>query len=39
MDPAPRASEFLSAHNANVAAWRKIEAEQGAAEEGGVQGE
>ena len=26
-------------HNANVAAWRKIEAEQGAAEEGGVQGE
>jgi len=29
----------LEEHNANVAAWRKIEAEQGAAEEGGVQGE
>ncbi|RYI32836.1 MAG: endolytic transglycosylase MltG [Acetobacteraceae bacterium] len=29
----------LEDHNANVAAWRKIEAAQGAAEEGGVQGE
>jgi UPF0755 protein len=29
----------LDEHNANVAAWRKIEAAQGAAEEGGVQGE
>ena len=29
----------LEEHNANVAAWRKIEAAQGAAEEGGVQGE
>ena len=29
----------LEEHNANVAAWRKIEAAQGATEEGGVQGE
>lgn len=29
----------LEEHNANVAAWRKIEAAQGAADEGGVQGE
>jgi UPF0755 protein len=29
----------LEEHNANVAAWRKIEAAQGAAEQGGVQGE
>ncbi|WP_128515504.1 endolytic transglycosylase MltG [Tabrizicola thermarum] len=29
----------LEEHNRNVAAWRKIEAAQGAAEEGGVQGE
>lgn len=29
----------LEEHNENVAAWRKIEAAQGAAEEGGVQGE
>jgi UPF0755 protein len=32
-------AETLEEHNTNVAAWRKIEAEQGAAEEGGVQGE
>ena len=29
----------LEEHNANVAVWRKIEAAQGATEEGGVQGE
>jgi UPF0755 protein len=29
----------LEEHNKNVAAWRKIEAAQGAADEGGVQGE
>ncbi len=29
----------LEEHNENVARWRKIEADQGAAEEGGVQGE
>jgi UPF0755 protein len=29
----------LEEHKANVAAWRKIEAAQGAADEGGVQGE
>ena len=29
----------LEEHNRNVAAWRKIEAAQGATEEGGVQGE
>lgn len=32
-------AETLEEHNRNVAAWRKIEAEQGAADEGGVQGE
>ena len=32
-------AKTLDEHNANVAAWRKIEAAQGAAEEGGVQGE
>ncbi|MFM7336652.1 MAG: endolytic transglycosylase MltG [Tabrizicola sp.] len=32
-------AETLDEHNKNVAAWRKIEAAQGAAEEGGVQGE
>ena len=32
-------AETLEEHNRNVAAWRKIEAAQGAAEEGGVQGE
>ena len=32
-------AETLEAHNENVARWRAIEAEQGAAEEGGVQGE
>jgi len=32
-------AQSLEEHNANVAAWRKIEAAQGAAEEGGVQGE
>lgn len=32
-------AETLEEHNANVAAWRKIEAAQGATEEGGVQGE
>ena len=32
-------AETLEAHNANVAKWRAIEAQQGAAEEGGVQGE
>ena len=32
-------AETLEEHNANVAAWRKIEAAQGAAEEGGVQSE
>jgi UPF0755 protein len=32
-------AETLEAHNENVARWRKIEADQGAADEGGVQGE
>lgn len=32
-------AETLDEHNENVAKWRKIEAEQGAADEGGVQGE
>ena len=32
-------AETLDEHNENVARWRAIEAEQGAAEEGGVQGE
>lgn len=32
-------AETLEAHNDNVAKWRRIEAEQGTAEEGGVQGE
>ena len=32
-------AKTLDEHNTNVAAWRKIEAAQGAAEEGGVQGE
>lgn len=32
-------AETLEEHNRNVAAWRKIEAGQGAADEGGVQGE
>ncbi len=32
-------AETLEEHNRNVAKWRAIEAEQGAAEEGGVQGE
>lgn len=32
-------AETLDEHNANVAAWRKIEAAQGGADEGGVQGE
>ena len=32
-------AETLEAHNANVAKWRAIEAQQGTAEEGGVQGE
>jgi UPF0755 protein len=32
-------AETLEEHNDNVARWRQIEAEQGAAEEGGVQGE
>jgi UPF0755 protein len=32
-------AETLEAHNENVAKWRAIEAAQGAAEEGGVQGE
>jgi UPF0755 protein len=32
-------AETLDEHNQNVARWRAIEAEQGAAEEGGVQGE
>jgi UPF0755 protein len=32
-------AETLEEHNENVARWRQIEAEQGAAEEGGVQGE
>ncbi len=32
-------AETLEQHNENVAKWRAIEAEQGAAEEGGVQGE
>ena len=32
-------AETLEAHNENVAKWRAIEAERGAAEEGGVQGE
>ncbi len=32
-------AETLEEHNANVAAWRKIEAAQGTEDEGGVQGE
>ena len=32
-------AETLEEHNQNVAKWRAIEAEQGAAEEGGVQGD
>ncbi|WP_374432309.1 endolytic transglycosylase MltG [Tabrizicola sp.] len=32
-------AETLDEHNENVARWRQIEAEQGAAQEGGVQGE
>ena len=32
-------AETLDEHNENVARWRQIEAEQGAAPEGGVQGE
>ncbi|MFM7335255.1 MAG: endolytic transglycosylase MltG, partial [Tabrizicola sp.] len=32
-------AETLDEHNKNVAAWRKIEAAQGAGEEGGVQSE
>ena len=32
-------AKTLEAHNENVAKWRRIEAERGAAEEGGVQGE
>jgi UPF0755 protein len=32
-------AQTLEEHNENVARWRRIEAEQGAAEEGGVQGE
>jgi UPF0755 protein len=32
-------AETLEAHNENVARWRKIEADKGAADEGGVQGE
>jgi UPF0755 protein len=32
-------AQTLDEHNENVARWRRIEAEQGAAEEGGVQGE
>jgi UPF0755 protein len=32
-------AETLDEHNDNVAKWRAIEAEQGAADEGGVQGE
>ena len=32
-------AETLDEHNENVAAWRRIEAAQGAAEESGVQGE
>ena len=32
-------AKTLEAHNDNVAKWRRIEAEQGAAEQGGVQGE
>ncbi|MDP3196719.1 endolytic transglycosylase MltG [Tabrizicola sp.] len=32
-------AQTLDEHNQNVARWRRIEAEQGAADEGGVQGE